>query len=147
MIHWAVRVLVMNESEADSLAAFRRANVQRTLRLSEQAAQTAGRRFVYLSSMKANGDGTLPGRPYTVDDQPAPQDSSGASKRGAEQVLQARASETGVDVVIIRPVLVYGPGSGPAGGLVAITGVAFEQIRATVWNKVSAEHCRSTSRN
>jgi len=110
VIHCAARVHVMNESEADPLAAFRRANVQGTLRLAEQAAQSGVRRFIYLSSIKVNGEGTLPGRPYTADDQPAPLDPYGVSKLEAEQGLQALAAKTGMEVVIIRPVLVYGPG-------------------------------------
>jgi nucleoside-diphosphate-sugar epimerase len=110
VIHCAARVHVMNENEADPLAAFRRANVQGTLRLAEQAAQSGVRRFIYLSSIKVNGEGTQPGHPYTADDQPAPQDPYGVSKLEAEQGLQALAAKTGMEVVIIRPVLVYGPG-------------------------------------
>jgi UDP-glucose 4-epimerase len=110
VIHCAARVHVMNESEADPLVAFRRANVQGTLRLAEQAAQSGVRRFIYLSSIKVNGEGTLPGRPYMADDQPAPLDPYGVSKLEAEQGLQALAAKTGMEVVIIRPVLVYGPG-------------------------------------
>lgn len=110
VIHCAARVHVMNESEADPLAAFRRANVQGTLRLAEQAAQSGVRRFIYLSSIKVNGEGTLPGHPYTADDRPAPLDPYGVSKLEAEQALQALAVKTGMEVVIIRPVLVYGPG-------------------------------------
>ncbi|WP_178130026.1 MULTISPECIES: SDR family oxidoreductase [unclassified Pseudomonas] len=110
VIHCAARVHVMNEREADPLAAFRRANVQGTLRLAEQAAQCGVRRFIYLSSIKVNGEETLPGRPYTADDQPVPLDPYGVSKREAEQALQALAAKTGMEVVIIRPVLVYGPG-------------------------------------
>lgn len=110
VIHCAARVHVMNEREADPLAAFRRANVQGTLRLAEQAAQSGVRRFIYLSSIKVNGEGTPLGRPYTAEDQPAPLDPYGVSKLEAEQALQALAAKTGMDVVIIRPVLVYGPG-------------------------------------
>lgn len=110
VIHCAARVHVMNEREADPLAAFRQANVQGTLRLAEQAALSGVRRFIYLSSIKVNGEGTPPGRPYTADDQPAPLDPYGVSKLEAEQALQALAAKTGMDVVIIRPVLVYGPG-------------------------------------
>ncbi|MGY2285386.1 UDP-glucose 4-epimerase family protein [Pseudomonas gingeri] len=110
VVHCAARVHVMNELEADPLAAFRRANVEGTLRLAEQAAEAGARRFVYLSSIKVNGEGTLPQRPYTAGDQPAPQDPYGVSKWEAEQGLQALAARTGMEVVIIRPVLVYGPG-------------------------------------
>ena len=110
VIHCAARVHVMKEHEADSLAAFRRVNVQGTLCLAEQAAQAGIRRFVYLSSIKVNGEGTSAERPYTADDQPDPQDPYGVSKWEAEQGLQALAACTGMEVVIIRPVLVYGPG-------------------------------------
>lgn len=79
VIHCAARVHVMNEREADPLAAFRRANVKGTLRLAEQAAQSGVRRFIYLSSIKVNGEGTPPGHPYTADDQPAPLDPYGVS--------------------------------------------------------------------
>ncbi|KPA96659.1 MULTISPECIES: UDP-glucose 4-epimerase family protein [Pseudomonas] len=110
VIHCAARVHVMTELEADPLAAFRRANVEGTLRLAEQSASAGVRRFIYLSSIKVNGEGTLPGRPYTANDEPAPQDPYGVSKWEAEQALQALALRTGMEVVIIRPVLVYGPG-------------------------------------
>lgn len=110
VIHCAARVHVMNERDSDPLAAFRRVNVQGTLRLAEQAAQSGVRRFIYLSSIKVNGESTLPGRSYTADDQPAPLDPYGVSKLEAEQALQALSAKTGMEVVIIRPVLVYGPG-------------------------------------
>lgn len=110
VIHCAARVHVMDEREADPLAAFRQVNVQGTLRLAEQAAQCGVRRFIYLSSIKVNGEGTLAGRAYTADDQPAPLDPYGISKLEAEQALQALSVRTGMEVVIIRPVLVYGPG-------------------------------------
>jgi UDP-glucose 4-epimerase len=100
----------MNERDADPLAAFRRVNVRGTLRLAEQAAQCGVRRFIYLSSIKVNGEGTWPGRPYTADDQPAPLDPYGVSKLEAEHGLQVLAVKTGMEIVIIRPVLVYGPG-------------------------------------
>jgi UDP-glucose 4-epimerase len=110
VVHCAARVHVMNERDADPLAAFRRVNVRGTLRLAEQAAQCGVRRFIYLSSIKVNGEGTWPGRPYTADDQPAPLDPYGVSKLEAEHGLQALAVKTGMEIVIIRPVLVYGPG-------------------------------------
>ncbi|WP_460139905.1 UDP-glucose 4-epimerase family protein [Pseudomonas sp. S2_E01] len=110
VIHCAARVHVMDEREADPLAVFRQVNVQGTLRLAEQAAQCGVQRFIYLSSIKVNGEGTLPGRAYTADDQPSPLDPYGISKLEAEQALQALSARTGMEVVIIRPVLVYGPG-------------------------------------
>lgn len=110
VIHCAARVHVMDEREADPLEAFRRVNVWGTLRLAEQAAQAGVRRFIYLSSIKVNGEGTLPGHAYTADNSPAPLDPYGISKQEAEQALLMLAAKTQMDVVIIRPVLVYGPG-------------------------------------
>jgi UDP-glucose 4-epimerase len=110
IIHCAARVHVMDEREADPLEAFRRVNVRGTLRLAEQAAESGVRRFIYLSSIKVNGEGTLPGHPFSADDLPAPVDPYGISKLEAEQALLRLAAEMQMEVVIIRPVLVYGPG-------------------------------------
>ncbi len=110
VIHSAARVHVMNDTEADPLAAFRKVNVEGTLNLARQAVAAGVRRFVFISSIKVNGEGTLPGRPYRADDRPAPADPYGVSKMEAEQGLRELARDTGMEVVIIRPVLVYGPG-------------------------------------
>ncbi|WP_150306242.1 UDP-glucose 4-epimerase family protein [Pseudomonas saliphila] len=110
VIHCAARVHVMNDSATDPLAEFRRANVEGTLALASQAAQAGVKRFIFISSIKVNGEGTALGRPYTAFDEPAPQDPYGISKFEAEEGLKALAVETGMEVVIIRPVLVYGPG-------------------------------------
>ncbi|RSC29633.1 SDR family oxidoreductase [Pseudomonas putida] len=110
VIHCAARVHVMNDTEPDPLAAFRRINVDGTVNLARQAAAAGVRRFVFVSSIKVNGEGTVKGRPYKPDDVPAPVDPYGVSKREAEDALLRLAQETGLEVVIIRPVLVYGPG-------------------------------------
>lgn len=110
VVHAAARVHVMRESATDPLEAFRRVNVQGTLNLARQAAQAGVRRFVFISSIKVNGEATEPGRPFRADDEPAPQDAYGVSKLEAEVGLRALAETTGMEVVIIRPVLVYGPG-------------------------------------
>lgn len=110
VIHSAARVHVMNETDADPLTAFRKVNVNGTLNLARQAVAVGVKRFVFISSIKVNGEGTPKGRPYTADDVPAPVDPYGASKMEAEAGLRALAEETGLEVVIIRPVLVYGPG-------------------------------------
>ena len=110
VIHSAARVHVMNDTAADPLVEFRKANVDGTLSLARQAAAAGVQRFIFLSSIKVNGEGTELGHPYRADDTPAPQDPYGVSKMEAEQGLRALASETGMEVVIIRPVLVYGPG-------------------------------------
>jgi nucleoside-diphosphate-sugar epimerase len=110
VVHAAARVHVMRESATDPLDAFRRVNVEGTLNLARQAAQAGVRRFVFISSIKVNGEVTEPGRPFRADDEPAPQDAYGVSKLEAEVGLRALAETTGMEVVIIRPVLVYGPG-------------------------------------
>ncbi|WP_027910597.1 SDR family oxidoreductase [Pseudomonas sp. URMO17WK12:I4] len=110
VVHSAARVHVMNDTADDPLVEFRKANVDGTLSLARQAAAAGVKRFIFISSIKVNGEGTKPGHPYRADDMPDPQDSYGVSKMEAEQGLRALASETGMEVVIIRPVLVYGPG-------------------------------------
>lgn len=109
VIHCAARVHVMNEHAADPLDEFRRVNVQGTLQLARQAAKAGVRRFIFISSIKVNGEGTE-GTPYVADEPPAPLDPYGISKMEAETGLRSLAEETGMEVVIIRPVLVYGPG-------------------------------------
>ena len=110
VVHCAARVHVMDERAADPLVEFRRANVDATLQLAREAAAAGVKRFVFISSIKVNGEGTAPGQPYTAFDTPAPQDPYGISKLEAEQGLRKLAQETGMQLVIIRPVLVYGPG-------------------------------------
>ena len=110
LVHAAARVHVMADTAANPLAEFRRVNVQGTLNLARQAAAAGVRRFVFISSVKVNGEATEPGHPFTADDTPAPLDPYGISKMEAEQGLREIAAETGMEVVIIRPPLVYGPG-------------------------------------
>ncbi len=110
VVHLAARVHVMQEARATPIAEFRRVNVEGTLNLARQAAAAGVRRFVFLSSIKVNGDATQPGSPYGADDAPAPMDPYGVSKFEAEQGLREIAFETGMELVIIRPPLVYGPG-------------------------------------
>src|SRR5690606_2392401 len=110
VIHSAARVHVMNDQSADPLAEFRKVNVEGTLHLARQAAAAGVKRFIFISSIKVNGEGTTPGHPYTAFDASNPQDPYGISKLEAEEGLRHLAQETGMEVVIIRPVLVYGPG-------------------------------------
>ena len=110
VVHAAARVHVMNDTATDPLVEFRRVNVQGTLNLAQQAAATGVRRFVFVSSIKVNGEATALGSPFFADDVPAPLDPYGVSKMEAEQGLREIAAETGMEVVIIRPPLVYGPG-------------------------------------
>jgi nucleoside-diphosphate-sugar epimerase len=110
VIHCAARVHVMKDEDADALSEFRRVNVDGTLRLARQAAEAGVRRFLFLSSIKVHGEHSLPGKPFAVDQLPKPADPYGISKREAEEGLSALSQETGMEVVIIRPPLVYGPG-------------------------------------
>lgn len=109
VVHAAARVHVMREGLTDSLGEYRRVNVGGTLRLARQAATAGVRRFVFLSSVKVNGEATQRGAPFSADDPPAPCDPYGVSKNEAEQGLREIAAETGMEVVLIRPPLVYGP--------------------------------------
>jgi nucleoside-diphosphate-sugar epimerase len=110
IVHLAARVHVMDDRAADPLASFRRVNRDGTLRLAREAVAQGVRRFVYVSSIKVNGETTQPGVPFTAEDEPAPMDPYGISKHEAEQALRRLAEETGMEVVIVRPPLVYGPG-------------------------------------
>lgn len=110
VIHTAARVHVMNETAVDALSEFRKVNVQGTLRLAQHAAESGVKRFVFISSIKVNGESTAPGKPFKADDQPNPQDPYGVSKHEAEEALKQLGHDTGMEVVIIRPPLVYGPG-------------------------------------
>ena len=109
VIHCAARVHVMNEEAADPLAEFRRVNVDGTLRLARQAMEAGVRRFVFVSSIKVNGEHSQPGHPFAADQIPAPGDPYSISKCEAEAGLRALSEETGMEVVVIRPPLVYGP--------------------------------------
>lgn len=110
VVHLAARVHVMREAAVDPLRAFRIVNVEATENLARQAARFGVRRFVYVSSIKVNGDLTRSGHAFRADDIAAPSDAYGVSKWEAEQALKRIGEETGLEVVIIRPPLVYGPG-------------------------------------
>lgn len=110
VVHAAARVHVMNDMAGDPLAEFRRVNVAGTVNLARQAAAAGVRRFVFISSIKVNGERNVGGRPFRATDAAAPIDPYGISKHEAEEALRRVASETGLEVVIIRPPLVYGPG-------------------------------------
>ena len=108
VVHLAARVHVMKDATADPLEEFRRVNVQGTLNLARQAAAASVRRFVFVSSIGVNGAETFQ-QLFTAQDQAAPHSPYAVSKYEAELGLQVLAAETGMEVVIIRPPLVYGP--------------------------------------
>jgi nucleoside-diphosphate-sugar epimerase len=100
----------MKDKTVDPLAEYRMVNVAGTLALARQAAEAGVRRFVFISSIKVNGELTLSGRSFLPDDTPAPEDAYAISKLEAERGLMAISRDTGIEIVIIRPPLVYGPG-------------------------------------
>jgi nucleoside-diphosphate-sugar epimerase len=108
VVHLAARVHVMAESSADPIIEYRKTNVDGTKHLARIAESKKVRRFVYVSSIKVNGEGRP--YPYTAEDPPAPVDPYSISKLEAEMALKNIADETGLEVVILRPPLVYGPG-------------------------------------
>lgn len=110
VIHLAARVHIMNDTSADPLAEFRKVNVEGTLNLARQAANAGVKRFIFVSSVKVNGELTEAGKPFNENSVTDPQDAYGISKLEAEQGLLSIAQETGMEVVIIRPPLVYGAG-------------------------------------
>lgn len=110
VVHLAARVHVTRHSAAGALADYRRVNVEGTLNLARQAAAAGVARFVFISSIKVNGESTDGRGPFSPDDPAAPGDAYAVSKLRAEQGLMALARETGMEVVIIRPPLVHGPG-------------------------------------
>jgi nucleoside-diphosphate-sugar epimerase len=109
ILHLAARVHMMHENATDPLVAFQAVNLHGTLNLARQAAEAGVRRFVYVSSIKVNGECTAE-KPFTEADASAPSDPYGVSKWQAEQALHEIGRETGMEIVIVRPPLVYGPG-------------------------------------
>ena len=110
VVHCAARVHVMQDGSADPIAAYRTANVDGSLALAQRAAAAGIRRFIFISSIKVNGEATVLGTPFRATDRPNPLDPYGISKLEAEQALQRLADTGAIDLVIIRSPLVYGPG-------------------------------------
>jgi nucleoside-diphosphate-sugar epimerase len=110
VVHLAARVHVMNDTISDPLAEFRKVNVEGTLNLARQAAAAGVKRFIFMSSVKVNGEVTALGSPFTEQNIANTQDAYAVSKYEAEQGLLEIAQQTGMEVVIIRPPLVYGAG-------------------------------------
>jgi len=110
IIHLAARVHVMNDDMADALKQYRKVNVEGTLHLAMQAAVAGVKRFIFISSIKVNGESTALGVPFHADSSPNPLDPYGVSKLEAEEGLKKIALLTGMEVVIIRSPLIYGPG-------------------------------------
>ena len=110
VIHAAARAHIMKDEVVDPLAEYRKVNVEGTLNLARQSAAAGVKRFIFIGSIKINGERTAPGQPFKAEDEVKPTDPYGISKWEAEQGLLQIAKETAMEVVIIRPPLVYGPG-------------------------------------
>ena len=109
VMHLAARVHVMKDKSADPLTEYLKVNLYGTSNLAQQAASAGVKRLVYVSTVKVNGEQTSEERPYIESDVPDPQDPYAVSKLQAEEVLHSISVETGLEVVIVRPPLVYGP--------------------------------------
>lgn len=110
VVHLANRAHVMNESDANPLALYRSINTEGTLQLARQAAAAGVKRFIFISSVKVNGESTLPDKRFSPASDNIPSDPYGLSKYEAEQGLKELSLKIGMEVVIIRPPLIYGPG-------------------------------------
>jgi nucleoside-diphosphate-sugar epimerase len=110
VIHTAARTHVMREKNKGRDVEYAKLNMDATLNLARQAAAAGVKRFIFLSSIKVNGESTTLGHPFTSCDHPAPEDAYGRSKADAEQHLKQLALRTGMEVTVIRPPMIYGPG-------------------------------------
>ncbi len=109
VIHTAARMHVVHDHSRDPLTEFRKVNVEGTLCFARQAAEAGVKRLIFLSSIKVNGEVTAPNKPFTAEDVPVPEDAYALSKLEAEKGLEEIAQNHGMELVIIRPPLVYGP--------------------------------------
>lgn len=138
VVHTAARVHMMRDSSTDPLTEFRRVNVEGTLALARQAAVAGVKRLVFVSSIKVNAESTKDRGPFEADESPSPKDPYGISKFEAELGLREIARETGMEVVIIRPPLVYGPGvKGNFANMVKVVEKGFPLPLGAIHNKRS----------
>jgi UDP-4-keto-D-QuiNAc 4-reductase len=141
VIHAAARTHVLHDSPRNA-ELYTQVNARGTVLLAQAAAQAGVRRFVYLSSVKVNGEETA--RAYSADDEPCPQGAYGVSKWLGEKGLQEVASTTGLQAAIVRPPLVYGPGVGAnflrllrwvdSGWPLPLGGISNRRSLVSVWN-------------
>ena len=110
VIHTAARVHVMKDSSKDPLSKFRKVNVAGTINLARQSIEEGIQKFIYLSTIKVNGDDTEIGKPFFYNDSNLPSDPYAISKFEAEEKLKILCKNSNMDLIIVRPPLVYGPG-------------------------------------
>ena len=136
-MHCAARAHIMRDEALDPLAEYRRVNVDGTLALARQAAAAGVKRFVFISSIGVNGGQTF-GKPFTEEDTPQPEEPYALSKWEAEQALQTLAADSDMELVVIRPPLVYGSNApGNFGRLI-------NAVRRGMWLPLGAVHNRRT---
>ena len=126
IVHCAARTHMTEKKQTDSLNAYRRINVDGTRNLAKQAAAMGIKRFIFLSSIKVNGEGTIASKNFKYNDISQPEDAYGISKWEAEQALLEISKQTGLEVVIIRPPLVYG--EGVKGNFLRLLDIVYKQI-------------------
>lgn len=144
VVHLAARVHVMKEAAVDPLAEFLKVNLHGTENLARQAARHGAKRLVYVSSIKVNGERTMEETPFTESDEPNPQDPYGVSKFEAEQALHRVAQETGLEIVIVRPPLIYGPSvKGNFAQMLAVLAKRIPLPLASVRNRRSLVYVRN----
>lgn len=144
VIHLAARVHIMKDNATDPLSEFRKANVEATLHLAREAANAGVRRFIFVSTIKVNGETTKSGQPFTAADHPAPQGPYAISKAEAEAALSLLGHQTGLEVVIIRPPLVYGPGvKGNMATLTKLAKLGVPSPFPSISNKRSLVHVKN----
>lgn len=138
VVHCAARAHQMQDKAEDPLSAFQKINRDMTLSVARQSADRGVSRFVFLSTIKVNGESTSGRGPFTSDESPQPEDPYGLSKLEAEHGLIELAAETGMEVVIIRPPLVYGPGvKGNFASMIRLVGKGLPLPLGAVHNKRS----------
>jgi nucleoside-diphosphate-sugar epimerase len=137
IVHLAARVHVMTETAGEANKKYRDVNVRGTERLATMAAKSRVKRLIYLSSVKVNGTKTAT-RPFRETDQPRPQEPYSVSKQEGEEVLRRISRDTGLETVIVRPPLVYGPGvKGNFLRLLRAVDRGYPLPLAKVWNRRS----------
>lgn len=126
VIHLAARVHIMHDKSRDPLSEFRRVNTQGTIRLAQCAVEAGVRRLVNVSSIGVNGPSTRDDHEFTDLDVPNPHNPYSVSKWEAEQALQSIALQGNIEVVTVRPPLIYGPGVG--GNFLRLLGAVYRGI-------------------
>jgi nucleoside-diphosphate-sugar epimerase len=126
IVHCAARAHMTEKKQTDLLDAYRRINVDGTRNLAKQAAGIGIKRFIFLSSVKVNGEETIASKSFKYDDISQPEDAYGITKWEAEQALLEISKQTGLEVVIIRPPLVYG--EGVKGNFLRLLDIVYKQI-------------------